>query len=208
MTPSPFLAALFSLLWVSGPAIGAEPQAASARAAALGGDFELPDADGKPFRLADQRGKVVLVYFGYTGCPDACPTDLLLYRDLLARLGERREKLLTVFISVDPARDTPRQLIEYARGFSPEIIALTGKEKQLRHVARAYGAHFRYVGRESDAKNYTVDHSVSIYMVDPRGRLVGVIPFGTPLAEVQRRVEAVMAAAPAPSARSHTSNPH
>ncbi len=207
MTPSLFLTALFSLLWICGPAAGAERQAVPARAAPLGGDFELPDAHGKPFRLADQRGKVVLIYFGYTGCPDACPADLLLYRDLLARLGERREKLRTVFISVDPARDTPRQLIEYARSFSPEIVALTGNERQLRRVARAYGAHFRYVGRERDASNYTVDHSVSIYMVDPRGRLVGVIPFGTPPAEVQRRVEAVIASQPGPSARKRTSNP-
>ncbi len=208
MTPSTFLTALFSLLWIGGPAAGAEQHAVSARASPLGGDFDLPDAHGKVFRLADQRGKVVLIYFGYTGCPDACPTDLLLYRDLLTSLGERREKLRTVFVSVDPARDTPRQLLEYARSFSPEIIALTGSEKQLRRVARAYGAHFRYVGRERDASNYTVDHSVSIYMVDPHGRLVGVIPFGTPLAEVQRRVEAVITPQTAPSARNRTSNPH
>lgn len=193
MTRSPVFAFLVGLLWMPGiVAAAGVPTPDAGRSATLGGDFELSDVHGKPFRLADRRGKVVLLYFGYTGCPDACPADLILYRDLLARLGPRKNRVLPLFISVDPARDTPRQLADYARHFSPDIVALTGSEKQLRRVARAYGASFRYIGRERDAVSYTVDHTVSIFLLDPRGRLVGVIPFGTPLDEVQRRVEAVL----------------
>jgi cytochrome oxidase Cu insertion factor (SCO1/SenC/PrrC family) len=192
MTRSPVIAFLAGMLWISGLAAAAGMPNDSARPAALGGDFELTDVQGKPFRLANHRGKVILLYFGYTGCPDACPADLLLYRDLLARLGPRKDGILPLFISVDPTRDTPRQLADYTRHFSPHIVALTGSEKALRRVANAYGASFRYVGRERDALTYTVDHTVSIFLLDPHGRLVGVIPFGTPLDEVQRRVEAVL----------------
>lgn len=205
MTRRHAFALLFGLLWIScatNPALGD-----SARSTTLGGDFELSDAQGKPFRLADHRGKVVLLYFGYTGCPDACPTDLLLYRDLLARLGSRSDKVLPLFVSVDPARDTPRQLADYSRLFSPAIVALTGSEKQLRRVARAYGANFRHVGRERDTATYTIDHTVSIFLIDPRGHLAGVIPFGTPLDEVYRRVAAVLTVPAASPTLVRDSNP-
>jgi cytochrome oxidase Cu insertion factor (SCO1/SenC/PrrC family) len=75
------------------------------KSTALGGDFELLDTDGRAFKLSSQRGKIVLIYFGYTGCPDACSTDLLLFRDVLSRLGSRKESVRPIFISVDPARD-------------------------------------------------------------------------------------------------------
>jgi protein SCO1/2 len=159
---------------------------------ALGGDFELLDTDGRKFNLGSQRGKIVLIYFGYTGCPDACPTDLLLFRDILERVGGRKASVQPIFISVDPARDTPRYLAAYTQAFSPDILALTGSERQLRRVARAYGAHFNYVGRRAGSSTYTVDHSVSIYVVNGAGRLVSVIPFGTPVDEVVRRIERML----------------
>ncbi|MBI5898962.1 MAG: SCO family protein [Rhodocyclales bacterium] len=208
MTRSPVLAFLAGMLWVSGLVAAAGLPTDHPRSMALGGDFELTDVQGKPFRLADHRGKVILLYFGYTGCPDACPADLLLYRELLARLGPRKDGVLPLFISVDPARDTPRQLADYVRHFSPDILALTGSEQRLLRVARAYGASFRYVGRERDTATYTVDHTISIFLLDPRGRLAGVIPFGTPLEEVQRRVEAVLIPAAGSSARLRDSRAH
>lgn len=161
-------------------------------ARALGGEFELVDTDGRAFKLSSLRGKIVLIYFGYTGCPDACPTDLLLFRDLLERLGSRKESAQPIFISVDPARDTLEHLAAYASAFSPTIRALTGSEKQLRQVAKAYGSYFNYVGRTPGSTTYTVDHSVSIYVVNGEGKLVSVIPFGTPLEEVVRRVERML----------------
>jgi len=159
---------------------------------ALGGDFELTDTEGKAFRLAAQRGKIVLIYFGYTGCPDACPTDMLLFRDVLSRLGSRKDSVLPVFISVDPARDTPEHLAAYANAFSPAIRALTGSERQLRRMAKAYGAHFNYVNRTPSSTTYTVDHSVNMYVVNRAGKLVSVIPFGTPVDDVVRRIERML----------------
>lgn len=158
----------------------------------LGGEFALVDTDGRAFKLSSLRGKIVLIYFGYTGCPDACPTDLLLFRDLLERLGSRKESVQPVFISVDPARDTPQHLAAYASAFSPAIRALTGSERKLRQVAKAYGSYFNYVGRTPGSTTYTVDHSVNIYVVNGEGKLVSVIPFGTPLEEVARRIEGML----------------
>ena len=155
---------------------------------ALGGDFELVDTDGRAFKLSSLRGKIVLIYFGYTGCPDACPTDLLLFRDVLTRLGNRKALVQPIFISVDPARDTPKHLAAYASTFSPAILALTGSERKLRQVAKAYGSYFDYVGRTPGSTTYTVDHSVNIYVVNGGGKLVSVIPFGTPAEEVMRRI--------------------
>lgn len=159
---------------------------------ALGGDFELADTEGKAFRLVAQRGNIVLIYFGYTGCPDACPTDMLLFRDLLSRLGSRKDSVLPVFISVDPTRDTPEHLAAYAKAFSPAIRAVTGSERQLRRVAKAYGAHFNYVNRTPGSTTYTVDHSVNMYVVNGAGKLVSVIPFGTPVGDVVRRIERML----------------
>lgn len=159
---------------------------------ALGGDFELLDTDGRVFKLSSLRGKIVLIYFGYTGCPDACPTDLLLFRDVLVRLGRRKDLVQPIFISVDPARDTPQHLAAYASAFSPAILALTGSERKLRQVAKAYGSYFDYVGRTPSSTTYTVDHSVNIYVLNGQGKLVGVIPYGTPVEEVVRRIEGVL----------------
>ena len=159
---------------------------------ALGGEFELVDTDGRAFKLSSLRGKIVLIYFGYTGCPDACPTDLLLFREVLERLGNRKESVQPIFISVDPARDTPKHLAAYASAFSPAIRALTGSERELRQVAKAYGSYFNYIGRTPDSTTYTVDHSVNIYVVDGGGKLVGVIPFGTPLDVVVRRIKGLL----------------
>jgi cytochrome oxidase Cu insertion factor (SCO1/SenC/PrrC family) len=184
-----------SILLVGVPTVHAHSQtheASRQETRALGGEFELVDTDGRAFKLSSLRGKIVLIYFGYTGCPDACPTDLLLFRDLLERLGSRKQSVQPIFISVDPARDTPKHLAAYANAFSPAIRALTGSERMLRQVAKAYGSYFKYVGRTPGSTTYTVDHSVNIYVVNGGGKLVGVIPFGTPLDEVVRRIEGVL----------------
>lgn len=156
--------------------------------AALGGDFVLKDTRGNTFRLDSQRGKLVLIYFGYTGCPDVCPTDLLQLRDVVSLLGERAARVLPVFISLDPARDTAQQLADYAAAFSPAIVPLTGSEAQLRRIAKAYGAHFRYIGRTPGSANYTVDHPANLYVVDTAGKLARIVPYGTPTAEVLKAI--------------------
>lgn len=184
-----------SMLMLAAPAVHAHSQThetSRQETLALGGNFELVDTDGRTFKLSSLRGKIVLIYFGYTGCPDACPTDLLLFRDLLERLGSRKGSVQPIFISVDPARDKPEHLAAYSSAFSPAIRALTGSERKLRQVAKAYGSYFSYVGRTPGSTTYTVDHSVNIYVVNGEGKLVSVIPFGTPLEQIVRRVEGML----------------
>lgn len=175
------------LLSLAAQAHAPRTEAASVKPS-IGGDFELQDARGKLFRLTEQRGKVALIYFGYTSCPDVCPADLLQFREILGSLGEKRDKVLTIFISLDPARDTPQRLAEYAAAFSPAILPLTGSESQLRRVVKAYGSHFRYIGRNAGSTAYTVDHPANLYVVDGAGKLARILPYGTPTAEVIKAI--------------------
>lgn len=145
--------------------------------ASLGGDFTLSTAAGQPVSLASLRGKVVLIYFGFTRCPDLCPAELLRYKQLMTMLPPAsRQHVQPVFVSLDPERDRA-VLEEYVRNFGAYILALTGSEAQLREVTARYAVRFRHVPTGS---GYTVDHSVNTYLVDPAGRLVRILPPGTP----------------------------
>ncbi len=163
-----------SLLFCSAPA--------QATAAKLGGDFTLRTSQGQDVSLTSMRGKVVLLYFGFTYCPEMCPTELLHFQQLLAQLPpETRARVQPVFVSVDPKRDTPEVLEPYVGHFGQGILALTGSEEELRQVAGQYGAQFRYVPTGS---SYTVDHTVNTFVIDPQGKLVRVIPYGTPVKDM------------------------
>lgn len=166
------------------------PAAPGPAAAGLGGDFTLRDTKGNAVSLASLRGKVALIYFGFTYCPEMCPTELLQFRQLLAKLPpEKRNRVQPIFISVDPKRDTPDVLEPYVRHFGEGILALTGSEAELRQVANQYNAHFRYVPTGS---SYTVDHTVNTYVVDTAGKLVRVVPYGTPVAEMEKYVASLL----------------
>lgn len=168
---------LWFALWLAGP---------SSAATTLGGDFTLHTTKGEPVSLASLQGKVVLLYFGFTYCPEMCPAELLQFQQLLAQLPpEKRRLVQPIFISVDPQRDTPDVLDPYIKHFGGEILALTGSEQELRKVADQYGAQFRYVPTGS---SYTVDHTVNTYLIDTGGKLVKIIPYGTPGPEVLKQV--------------------
>lgn len=156
----------------------------------LGGDFSLSTTKGTEVSLNSFRGKVVLLYFGFTYCPEMCPTELLQFKQLMSTLpADKRDLVQPIFISVDPKRDTPEVLDPYVGFFSKEILALTGNEKQLRRVADQYGAQFRYVPTGS---SYTVDHTVNTFLIDTNGKLVKVIPYGTPTTEMMKHVIALL----------------
>ncbi len=160
--------------WDPQPASPVIPEAPTAK----GGDFTLDSADG-PLSLAALRGKVVLIYFGYTYCPDVCPTALSGAAEALRRLDTTQAAQVSVlFISVDPARDSAAHLKEYVAFFHPAIIGLTGSESEVGAVASRYGAYFaRQPAAAGD--NYAVDHSADILLVAPDGRLAGHLPHGT-----------------------------
>lgn len=145
-----------------------------------GGDFRLQSAAG-PVRLSDFRGKVVLIYFGYTWCPDVCPTNLAIIALALQQLTvEERNRVQVLFISVDPERDTPGRLHTYTRHFHPNILGLTGSEAAIERAARRYGAAYRRAGQSGSAMGYAVDHSSYVYVIDPGGRLVETLAHATP----------------------------
>lgn len=160
-------------------------------AAPTGGDFTLQSANG-PVSLHDFRGKVVLVYFGYTFCPDICPTALAFTSQALDVLGkEELARTQVLFVSVDPERDTPEKLKEYGAFFHPNILGLTGTPEVIAATARQYGASYRKQDTGS-AGGYVVDHSSSTYVVDSSGKLVATLQHGTAPAEVAKAIRAAL----------------
>lgn len=154
------------------------------------GDFTLTDQDGRLFRLSDLRGKVALLFFGYTHCPDICPTTLAEFKRVKASLGDEAERVAFVFVSVDGARDTSERLAAYVRAFDPQFIGLTGDDAALRPIARDFGVFYQRVNYESDA-NYLVDHTASTFVIDQDGRLRLVFPYGTDPAAIVTRLRAL-----------------
>lgn len=145
-----------------------------------GGDFTLHAADG-PVSLGNFRGKLVFLFFGYTRCPDICPTSLALLSQALHDLtaGEQ-EKVRAIMISVDPDQDTPASLREYVNYFHPNLIGLTGTEQEVAAVAELYGAQYYQVELEGSAFGYAVNHSAVTYLITPEGVLRFIFPHGTP----------------------------
>jgi len=136
-----------------------------------GGDFTLAGHAG-PVHLSGLRGKVVVLFFGYTMCPDVCPMSMSTLSQAVAQLKPReRKRIQAVFISVDPERDTPEQLRDYASGFDMPLIAVTGKPDVLAEVADRYGAQYRRVDLPGSAMGYAIDHSAALYLIDRRGKL-------------------------------------
>jgi cytochrome oxidase Cu insertion factor (SCO1/SenC/PrrC family) len=144
----------------------------------IGGPFALTDQDGRSRTDADFRGRLMLVYFGFTYCPDVCPTDLQQIGLALDSLGEAGEMVQPVFITVDPERDTPDHLKHYMPLFHPRFIGLTGDAAAIEAAARAYRVYFERVERASSA-DYTVDHSGFIYLIGRNGEYLGFFPPGT-----------------------------
>ncbi len=144
----------------------------------VGGPFELIDHTGRTRTDLDFRGKLLIVYFGYTSCPDICPTDLLQIGMAVDGLGAAGEDVQPLFISVDPERDTEAVLARYVPMFHPRLIGLTGTQKQIQAAAAAYKAYFaRY--EPPDGGEYLIDHTGVVYLIDRDGHYLGFFPPGT-----------------------------
>ncbi len=133
-------------------------------------DIALNDQNGQPFRLSDQRGKVVMIFFGYTHCPDICPTTLAQFKQARQELGGQASAVRFVFITVDPERDTQQRMKTYLDSLDPTIIGLTGTEAQLGPVWQKYGV-YRQKQPGPTPDNYSMDHSTQVYLVDQKGNL-------------------------------------
>ena len=166
-------------------AVGAANQAAA--------DFKLTDQDGRPFRLSQLRGKFVLLFFGYTSCPDACPTTLSKLSRVYKTLGDTEgERVVTLFVSVDPGRDTPTALKKYLAYFRINAVGLTGTKAEIDEVVRRYGA--RYEIEQSDsAAGYHINHSTDLYLLDRKGEVAHRFSYSDSaqvIAEGVRRLQA------------------
>ena len=159
------------------PGGGAAPPALPADAQVLpeGGDFTLTGPGGKPFTLSGLRGQVVVLFFGYASCPDFCPRAMATVRAALATLEPaQRERVYTVFISVDPDRDTPASLERYVGHFGMRAAGVTGSHEQLGELIKRYGADYER-DPSMDPANYTVSHPTSLFVVGPDGRLRAIV---------------------------------
>ncbi len=141
----------------------------------IGGPFQLTSGDGKTVTHQSFRGKYMLVYFGYTFCPDVCPTTLGDVADALDKLGPKADRLQPLFITVDPARDTPAVVQQYAAAFTPRLEGLTGTQQQIEAVARKYKVYYARHNTGPGPNDYAMDHSSILYLMGPDGRFIAPI---------------------------------
>jgi protein SCO1/2 len=159
---------------------------------AIGGPFTLVDTRGQPVTQQDFLGRPSAMFFGYTHCPDVCPTTLLDLTELLKKLGPAADRLNVAFVTVDPERDTPAQLREYLSSFDPRIRGLTGTQAQIDAAAKAYHVYYKRVPMPDG--DYSMDHTASVFLMNAKGGFVGTLSFEedpqTSLRKLRRLVSA------------------
>jgi protein SCO1/2 len=153
--------------------------------------IELTRVDGQPFRLSDQRGRIVLLFFGYTSCPDVCPTTLAELKQVVDELGSAADSVEVVFISVDPERDTPANIQKYVEHFNPNFIGLSGPIDELQTIWDSYGI-YRAVTQTDAALGYTVDHTARITLIDADGNLRLSYGFQTPIEDIVHDIKILL----------------
>jgi protein SCO1/2 len=141
-------------------------------------NFSLVTANGESFRLSDQKGKIVLLFFGYTSCPDVCPITLATFKQVHEQLGDDAQKVRFVMITADPDRDTPDRVAEYAARFNSDFIGLSGSQADLERVWKLLGV-FVEKQDSGSAAGYLVSHTASVYVIDHNGSLLMTLPYGT-----------------------------
>lgn len=166
-------------------------QGATRGAALVGGPFKLVDQDGRAVDQSILDGKWSVVFFGFTYCPDVCPTTMQTLAAAKQQLGPKGDKLQVVFVSVDPERDTPAQLKTYLSNeiYPKGTIGLTGTPEQVAAAAKAYRVYYR---KNGEGEGYLVDHSTAAYLMDPKGKFARVLPFGIGPDETARQIADAM----------------
>jgi cytochrome oxidase Cu insertion factor (SCO1/SenC/PrrC family) len=157
----------------------------------LGGDFSLTDHNSNTFELHQLRGKLVLLFFGYTYCPDICPSELANLSAVLNELGGQAGQVQGLFVSLDPDRDTPEVLHDYVRYFNEGMIGLTGSVVEVAQVAKQYRVNYQRHEREDGS--YSIDHSANLYLINGKGALTAVVPYGMPQQHLLELVSGLLA---------------
>ena len=187
----PKLKIFFHALMLAASLAGCSEQRVEPSGAPAGGDFVLRSADG-PVDTRNLRGKVLLIYFGYTQCPDVCPASLAAGAQTLNALtAEERMKVRLIMVSVDPERDTPARLKEYAAYFHPEMVGVTGSTEEIAAVAQSFGAGYMRQPARPDG-SYAVDHTTRTYVVAPDGKLAVSLELNAPAEKYLETVRGLM----------------
>jgi len=173
-----FTAGLLVLVVTAGLLLFPSGQQQSAGKVPIGGPFRLTSHEGKPFTEENLKGKPFVVFFGFTHCPEVCPTTLYDLTQDMAALGKDADRLQAAFITVDPARDTPELMKTYLSSFDPRIVGLSGTEDEIAAAARAYKIYYRKVPTEG--QDYTMDHSATLFLMDSKGEFYGTSNFQEP----------------------------
>jgi len=158
----------------------------------IGGDFGLTDFNDQRFELSSLRGKAVLIFFGYTSCPDVCPTTLSKLSSVYKRLGADSQRVRTLYITVDPGRDTPTVLKEDLSTFQVDAIGLTGTKAEIDKVVKLYGASYEIVPLPDSAAKYTVAHSTTLYGLDAEGRTRILFPYEASIDDIVDGVKEIL----------------
>lgn len=167
--------AALALLMHGGPRA---PSVVTSGKALVGGPFSLLDHTGRRVTDADFRGRFMLVFFGFTHCPDVCPAELQVMTAALEKLGDRADKVVPIFVTVDPERDTVEAMASYVAHFHPRLVGLTGTPDEIAAVARAYRVYHAKVKDEGSAAGYTMDHSAIVYLMDEKGEYAAHFTYG------------------------------
>ena len=170
----------YALLLNSGPGDRVE----TSGKALVGGPFTLIDSAGKTVTDQDFRGRYMLIFFGFTHCPDICPAELQVMAAALDQLGDKAKKVVPIFITLDPERDTPEAVGAYVKNFSSNIVGLTGSMEAISATAKAYRVSFSKFQDKSGGDNYTIDHSALAYLMGTDGEYITHIPYGTSVAQM------------------------
>lgn len=177
--------ALWLVLWLGLPAAVPAQLVTFDDPQAIGHDFQLTTHEGRRVTSRSFDGRLRLIYFGYTWCPDVCPLSVLTMRSVIKRLGPQSDEVVVLFITVDPARDDVERLADYARHFGFRLTALTGDVAEIRRTAEGFRVHRAIV---PDGSFYLIDHTSLIYLMDRQGRFVSAFLHGTPPSMIAKEV--------------------
>ena len=186
--------ALLAALLVAGTAYYfAGPIQTATGTALVGGPFSLTDQDGRKVTDKDFLGKYMLVFFGYTYCPDICPTELQVMSAALDNLGAKADEIQPIFVTFDPQRDTPEVLKQYVTNFHPRLIALTGTPEEIAVAAKAYRVFYSKIENSSGPDTYLMDHSTITYLMDKEGKFLKHFSYSTDAAALAQALEKAIA---------------
>ncbi len=177
----------FGALQMSGFNTGATITRVTGKAL-IGGSFSLVDHKGKKVTEKDFKGRFMLVFFGYTYCPDVCPTELQVMTAALELLGTKADNVTPVFITIDPKRDTVEQMASYISNFHKRFVGLTGSQKAIHAAARAYRIYYAKAKDDGSSTEYLMDHSSIVYLMNPKGEFVAHFAYGTSPEKMAKRI--------------------